>query len=413
MNTKKNKKFSLKKLSCVLVFLFVLLSVYTVRAAELGLGVSKSIYDIEILPGGRHDDSITLVNNSKDSALPVHVMFSLWQLKESSDDIEFVQSSPELNAAKWFAVEDGPRMATNTQPTNNHESKKLTTSQVVNDDGRGKLTTSQVVNSADYLLEPKEERRIYFSITPPKDAPAGSYFVMMRFQTVPPNFGGGGLESIPEIGVLFFIKIPALSLEGGDSGYGAEIKSLDVVSKNNKTHTIANLLVPEARAGVSAEALAKAGVFDDAVEKVLANIQNTGIFYFKSSGTLEIKNWYGGTVANINLPQRYILPSRARSVEINVLPSPVAPPPSFFGGILNSIFSFLNSNSYVGPYTATLHLNMPDGKSTVVKFGFWVVPWKFWGPLLLVIGLITFVVFRFRTRFIAAVRVLFSYESTK
>ena len=213
-----------------------------------------------------------------------------------------------------------------------------------------------------------------------------SYLVMMRFQAVLPEhyFEESGPRAIPELGVLFFIKVPLLTLEGDKQDYSAEIVSIESPSKE----------------GVSLIGKARANVFDDAIKTLIAKIKNTGIYYFKASGFLEIKNAFGATVYKKEIGERYLLPNRTRSLNIEVLPPPPAraEDQSWFRSALNSISYILNSNSYIGPYTATLTLSIPNEPPVVSTANFWVIPWKFWLPNIIAILAIFYLLFRSRHR---------------
>jgi len=345
---RKTKEFKVLRF----VFLVILLhSIFQIPnspsalAAEVGLGVNKNTFDLEILPGQTHKGELVVFNTSPDVSLPVHVQLNLWDLREDTEDIEFITAEPALNATKWFKL-----------------------------------------NSSDLIIEPDKSKELGFNITPPDDASPGTYLVMMRFQAVLPEhyFEEEGPRSIPELGVIFFIRVPLITLEGNMTKYAAEIVSVE--PKDADRFFISR---------------AKANVFEDAVKTLIAKIKNTGIYYFKSSGYVEIKNAFGATVYKKEIGERYLLPNRTRSLELETLP----PPPtrsenqSWFRNSLNSIYYILYSNSYLGPYSATLTLSIPNEPPVVSTINFWVIPWKFWLPILAVFFLILYILIKFRHRF--------------
>ena len=134
-------------LSYIMVGFFVF-EVPVAKAQEIGLGVTKNTFDITLFPGDTLREEIVLFNESPNAATPVRIEFSLWNLKEDEDDFEFIAAEPALNAALWFELEDG----------------------------------------MDLILDPGESRRIPFTISVPDEAALGSYFVMMRFRAVLPDF---------------------------------------------------------------------------------------------------------------------------------------------------------------------------------------------------------------------------------
>ena len=345
---RKTKEFKVLRF----VFLVILLhSIFQIPnspsalAAEVGLGVNKNTFDLEILPGQTHKGELVVFNTSPDVSLPVHVQLNLWDLKEDSEDIEFVTSEPALNATKWFQL-----------------------------------------SATNLIIDPDKSKELNFSITPPADASPGTYLVMMRFQAVLPEqyFENQGPRSVPELGVIFFIKIPLLTLGGNKTHYSAEILSIEAKDADK----------------IGFIGQAKANVFEDAVKTLVAKIKNTGIYYFKSSGYLEIKNAFGVTVYKKEMGERYLLPNRTRSLEIETLP----PPPtrsenqSWFRNSLNSIYYILYSNSYLGPYSATLTLSIPNEPPVVSTINFWVIPWKFWLPNIIAVLLIVYFLLKYRHR---------------
>lgn len=328
----------------VILFFAFLYSIFNIlyssptEAAEIGLGVTKNTFDLEILPGDFYGGDIVVFNKSNELSLPLHIELSMWNLKEDSDDYEFVAAEPALNAAKWFTFPEGQ----------------------------------------DLILDPGRSRHIVFRVDVPKEAAPGSYFVMMRFQTVLPEhyFEKEGPRFIPELGVLFFIKVPLFGLDRAGGLYGAEILAFE--SKDGKPVPLLSRIVSEARAAV----------FEDIVKTFTSKIRNTGLYHFKASGYVEIKNVLGMTVAKEDLPPRYLLPNRNRAFETPVITEQE---------------SFWKRNSYIGPYTATLVLNIPESDTPVtMREQFWVFPFKTMSAALF--GLVA--LFLLRRRIWAASRTL-------
>lgn len=305
---------------------FVLAS-STAYAQSVGFSLAKNIFDLEIPSGGSYEGKAIIINNPESSPTPIHVELTLWDLSDETDDLEFITSEPALNAVKWFSFEDG----------------------------------------TDFILNAGEDREVNFTVNIPSDTPPGSYFVTMRFQSVLPEyyFGTDGPRFIPEIATLFFIKVPVFTLEGDSGQYSAEIISLN--PEGDKIPFVENLL-PRANAGV----------FDGAVKKLLADIRNDGVFHFKMSGTVEIKNIFGRTVVEEPLPQRYLLPDKSRKIDIAVLPPPEIKNLPLLQRIFKSITYNLKTNTYLGPYSAKVVLEIPGEPPTVRSANFWVIPWQFW-----------------------------------
>jgi len=323
-------------------------AISSAQAAEVGLGVDKNTFDLEIQAGDSYKGDLAVFNTSPKVSLPVHIQLNLWDLKEDSEDIEFVTSEPALNATKWF-----------------------------------KLATTNLI------IDPDKSKELNFSITPPKDVSPGTYLVMMRFQAVLPEqyFEAEGPRTIPELGVIFFIKVPLLTLEGNRVAYGAEVLS---VNPKNTRHI-----------GLLEEIFtnrAQAGVFEDAIKTLVAKVRNTGIYHFKTRGFVEIKNSFGQTVSKIELKERYLLPNKNRDLEIQILPPPPEKTESFISNAWNWIVYQFKKNSYLGPYSAQMTLSIPNEPPVVSTINFWVIPWKFWLPNILVVLLIFYFLLKYKHR---------------
>jgi hypothetical protein len=103
-----------------------------------------------------------------------------------------------------------------------------------------------------------------------------------------------------------------------------------------------------------------------------------------------VKNMFGRVVKTIDLPSRYLIPNRTRSIEIGIEPDS-----DVSHGLFASIGRFMTNHLYFGPYTATLLLqvpvnsvdDVPDANSFMREsVRFWVFPWK----LLLILAALIF-----------------------
>jgi hypothetical protein len=256
-------------LATVLVCVVGLSAASASNAQQIGLAATKNLFDIQMVPGDSYSGDFAVFNQSQEVALPVHIQFSLWDLKEDSDDIAFVTSEPALNAARWFSVEGGN----------------------------------------DFILEPDGAQEIRFRIQVPPDAALKTYLVMMRFQAVLPEhyFTEEGPRFVPEIGVLFFIGTTPLNVGGEGGGYDADI--LSFAPKGGHPLPLLATILPKA----------EAGAFESIVETMTARVENSGQYHFKASGWVDIQNVFGQSIARAEVPTRYLLPGRTRSFDIAVL----------------------------------------------------------------------------------------------
>jgi hypothetical protein len=304
------------------------------------------------LPGISYEDVVGVINTSSDQPLPVEVQLSMWNLRSDSDTLEFVSTTDEdLNATKWFSL--------------------------VNSNG-----TKSRLAGARFLIAPDSFKDLRFRVDPPQDAPLGTYLVAMRLKVAAPDyyFAEGGTRLFPEIDVLFFINVKDLNLSGSSQRYTAQISSFS--AKDDNSIGLLSLLAPKA----------SAGVFEDVVNQYIARIENTGLFYFKMKGSIEVKNMFGRVVKVIDLPSRYLIPNRVRTIEIGIESDAERA-----SGLFASVGRFLGDQFYLGPYTATLLLQVPinsiedapDANSFVREsVRFWVFPWK----LLLILSALIFAI---------------------
>jgi hypothetical protein len=296
-----------------LLLFFLAMVPVSVRAQEIGIATSKEIFDVSILRGDTYEGELAVSNLSNDVALPVRIQLSLWNLKEDSDDVEFVLAEDALNAVKWFTIHSGSSL----------------------------------------LLPPDDGGRVMFSIQPAHDTPAGSYFVMMRLKAVLPEhyFTQQGPRFIPEVGVLFFIRVVDQNLDGTSGLYNADIVSLD--PKDASPISLLQRVTP----------WTEAAVFDDVITELTARVKNTGIYHFQASGFIEIQNMFGLQVARAELPKKYLLPNRTRSVDVQAAG--------------NGDLGLLQKIPFVGKYTAIMVLDIPERADPIIaQFSFWVFPWK-------------------------------------
>jgi len=354
-------KIILLSLITLTIFIVPNFTIQRANATSAGLGVNKSILDIEVPVGFSKTEEIIISNNSTSTPLPIQANLLLWNLKEDSDDIEFVRAEDALNATKWVSI----------TPT-------------------------------DIILEPEEKRILNITIRPPQDASPGSYFVMIDFQPTFPEFyfEESGPRFLPELGALLFIKVPILGLDIEKQPYSADIEYIDPQGVN-KIPFVSNIL-PRAHAGV----------FDNAVNEVLASVKNNGIFHFKAKGEIVVKNIFGRTVAKTEFPERYFLPNRSRIVDIDIIPKPEKST-SAISNLFRNISYLWRTNSYFGPYTATASLLLPNNQKIIKSINFWIIPWKLFTILGFIIFGLILIIRKLGTRIIVAIKVLFHPKRIK
>ncbi|MDZ4229737.1 MAG: hypothetical protein U1C53_01230, partial [Candidatus Veblenbacteria bacterium] len=230
-------KRNLILLAVVLSTVYGILYTSSAAAAEVGFSVSESLFDISLPPGAEQEVQLVVFNQSNAEPLPVHLELTLWGLNDDTDSIEFTTADEALNAARWFELAGTP----------------------------------------DFILQPTGEHEVVWNISVPPEAPAGSYLVMARFIPALPEhyFSEAGPRSVPELGVLFFIKVVPLGFEMADS-YRASITSFQPQGRGWK-------FIPGAEAAAKA---GQAGVYGSLASAFQALVKNEGLYFFKAQGTV-------------------------------------------------------------------------------------------------------------------------------
>lgn len=376
-----------KRWKALLPFVVLGLAIYfsplALYAAELGFSTNKSLFDAEILPGTTYQDELVISNTSKDIPLPLQLKLSVWDLADGSEeDIAFLSTAEDaVNPLRWFSlVTSGGR--TPTDP----------------------VTLEPLLTGHDMLIGPGEEEVLRFRVRPPNDVAAGTYLVSMRFQSsLPEQYyeTRGGPRFAPELVVLFFLKVPYFSLDGEQTDYAAEIVEMGLKSEEQGVPGIIQV--------------AQADVLDDAAKIIAAKVRNTGTFYFKADGVLQLTSWTGRIVKEIPLPPKYMLPGKVRTIEI-----PLSAEKN--SGFFARVGKYIVDNSYFGKYTATLLLKYPGrleetgglvaGAFTESSISFWVFPWRFILSIVAVVGLLTIFFKQFGRRILSAARTLFVWKKS-
>lgn len=371
----------MKKIIILIVLAFVL-SASHAQAASLGFSLNKSLFDAEILPGTTYQDEIVVSNLSREISLPLHLQLSMWDLADGSEeDIQFVPVEAAVNPLKWFSL-----------VTSGGETPK------------SPVTLKPLSSGDDFILGPGEEEVLRFRVRPPNNVAPGTYLVSMRFQAAVPDYyyeSVSGPRFAPEMTALFFLRVPVFAVDGKQTGYAAEI--LDVGLKGDRATPTGVIQV------------AQADILDDAAKVIAAKVKNTGSFYFKANGSLQIRSWTGKVVKDLPLPPKYMLPGKVRTIEV-----PISDEAS--DGLLGRVGKYFSDNAYLGRYTATLMLQYPQtgadvefaaGSYVEKTIQFWIIPWKFILIVTGIVGLLTIFVKQFGGRIAAAARIIVSYRKRR
>ena len=191
----------------------------------------------------------------------------------------------------------------------------------------------------DVVVYPKQEIALDFTIEVPVNADPGSHWggVVVRTAPVP---AGGGAAIQARVGTIVLLRV---------SGEAKEKLTLESVS------------VP--------------GYVDSPPIALDARFRNEGTVHEAPSGSIEVRNMFGGLAATGTLSVRNVWPGDVRQITASV-----------------------GEGFWLGRYTVLLRATYGDGKDELVdRRIIWVVPWRTQGwKFLLGIGVFAFVIWKRR-----------------
>ena len=191
-------------------------------------------------------------------------------------------------------------------------------------------------------LQSKQSQSLTIPVNIPSDAEAGGHYGVVRFSGTPPNQSGGNVSIAASVGVLVLARVNGAITEA------INVKSFNI-EKNGKP----------------------AGFIQSGPFAVVERFENTGNVHVKPTGTVTIKNMFGGTIATlpVNNPAKNVLPSSIRRFSENV-----------------------NKKWLFGRYS--VHLDATYGYTNKVistTTTFWVIPYALIAALLVVLVLLILV----------------------
>jgi len=186
----------------------------------------------------------------------------------------------------------------------------------------------------------------------PEDAEPGSHFGSVVFSTIPPEDETANALVSQEIAPVILVKI------AGDVQESAEIAEF---------------------------ATEKSFYSNEQTISFLSRLENTGSVHFKPKGVIIIKNMWGSQVAELELDRRNVLPDSIRQIEADWQPEGFT----------------------IGRYTATLSIVYGDSDEiSVSETNFVVFPYQSILPIVFIVVLGGYVLFRSRKRLVLAAKVL-------
>ena len=198
-------------------------------------------------------------------------------------------------------------------------------------------------------LQPKEERRLLFTITVPPNAAPGGHYAVIFFNASDGAVASGsaGVGILPRVGSLLMVAVP------GDVAKGGRIVSF-----------------------TGPKYVERGPLGFDVV------FENTGSVHYQPEGTVRVTNIFGRSVASGILDGLFVFPKTSRSMKALVA----------------------GDRYYWGPLKVTLSVTDGDGQTHETSLRMWAWPWHITliplaGLLLVIFGLI-----QFRRRFQFQVR---------
>lgn len=351
-----------RRIALLLLFAGITIAVSGISAhAQIApsIAVNPEKFELSLSRGETHAEVVKITNTGKDS-LPIHLRPVRWEARDEVGGINFVSTpeDPSFDIARWMKL-----------------------------------------GKNDFILKPGETERVPVTITVPKNAePGGKYGAMFIEPTLPEfYFSKDEPHVLPQIGVLFLVTIPVVSLEGQQAPSVA-FEQLSVEGRSSALSgafsRIASLFRQPLRA-FAAQTPVSVDVLSRKASSFVLRVRNDGSTHVRPSGTVTVHNLFGAEIARAELPPTTILPGKIRQFPVK-LESKNIP---FLPQVVEQQLAF-------GRYTATVVLQGVGTEPLLKTLSYWIFPWQGLLVALATLGPLGFFAFRFRARFLAALRAL-------
>jgi hypothetical protein len=208
---------------------------------------------------------------------------------------------------------------------------------LLNETGASRYSLKYWVGAVPNLvLAPQQLVSNTITIHVPANAEPGGHYGVVRFTGVPPSLQGTGVALAASVGSLILLRV------NGPVTEQLNVAEFSTYQKGVKTSFF------------------EAGPVD-----FLVRLKNTGTVHEMAKGNITVKNWFGKSVAvlNVNANGGNVLPDSIRRFQAT-----------------------MSQKKLFGHYTANLSLTYAGTKTLTATYGFWVIPWKL--ILLLVLGVL-------------------------
>lgn len=207
------------------------------------------------------------------------------------------------------------------------------------------------------FLEPKETKKIPFSIKVPEDAEPGGHSAIIWWSTAPPATEAGGMTIVTRTGILVLLRVSGEVIESG--------KIVSFETENQKRF------------------------FSHLPINFILQFENSGNVQLKPQGEIEITNIFGRTIAilAVNEVGSHTFPEDIRAYTVSWNPkisNKGITGEGFFDEIKRE-----KAGWAPGIYRAELSLNYgQELKQDEKSFRFFVIPWRILILAVLILGLI-------------------------
>lgn len=208
-------------------------------------------------------------------------------------------------------------------------------------------------------LQSKATQDFEVSISVPSNAEPGSHFGTVVFRTIPPEDQSAQALVSQEIAPVILVKI------AGDVRESSEIESFKSDKQLWSNESSINLT---------------------------ARVKNTGSTHFKPTGQIVIKNMFGKKVATLELPKQNVLPDSIRALTT----------------------TWQKPKYSIGRYTAELTVvSGENNEIRTAKTSFYIIPYQTIMPILIILTVVGYILFKARKRLVLAFRVLSGKDNEK
>ncbi len=222
-------------------------------------------------------------------------------------------------------------------------------------------------NEQSFVLEAGKSKELEYTLNIPANAEPGGHYASVFFTNTPDTENSGtNLGISAKTGIVFLIKV------SGNVNENATIESFTV----NKS------------------------TFSSLPAMMSLRIRNHGSVHFRPTGTLTVRNMWGGIVARVpaNPKKGAVLPNSVRRLDTWWAKSTDIATGGFMAGLTNEWRNFA-----LGKYTATVDVKYGSANTALEAqtVSFWVIPWRM-GLILLLVIVVLFLIMKMYNRAIVS-----------